>query len=373
MDWDPADEPWFNLTSFNFSDWSENFTDGDENLTFLPFNETFHLTKIPISKSDIVGSVIYVVFSILALIANSVVIVLLYKRGRKRSVFDITVGSLVFADLLTAVGFLATTTMFYIIMNAAHVNESSLRLVFIFLEMSIFCFIVSLLHILLITIERLYALFCPLKYRQNTTKTKAKVPIVFIWMISLAATCIDAFLLNGQQAEHYLGIMTFASGGILCALYGLIAVKIIRLKKHNKFKWNKDHLVLMNSLAVTVSFLACLFPFAIGLLGIGDAKEHMYLLSSFTAVKLLLDPVLYFYVSFWKGRKAARRQFRMLTAATFINMTCTASNTNISFSQLESNTRNNNDSQSADGADFATLSKNADFRRFTKKMSVMCT
>ena len=368
MDWNFTN--WDNSSFFNFTDWDENHTFIDDNKTYN-FPATF-----PLRVTDYVGSTIFISFSFFALIANTIVLILLYKRGKMRSVFDITVGSLVTSNLLISIAFLANTALFLTILKSDTWSGSILRILAIFFDFSIFCFIVSLLHIILITFERMYALFRPIQYRQKVTKRHAKMYIAAIWMTSLAIIIINMFAFTNRKAETFdkvLGILTLASGAILCVLYGTIAIKVVHLKRQSTLKWRKERLVLINSLAVTVSFLACLLPFSISLIWYDTMQKYSYVLASFIAVKLLLDPVLYFYVSFWKSKREAKRRFRLLTAASFVNMTGTAMNMAAAgLSQIELQARNNNkESEKKISCDFATLSQNEEFRKFTKRMSTI--
>lgn len=355
----------------NDSEWDANMTGWLANLTECDGNETNgSLVSYKFSNKEYASIIIYILFSSLAVIGNTAVLRLLYKRGCRRTVFDITVGSLVIADLCTAIGFLSSNITFITTMKTATVSEGVEKFFNIFFEFTIFCFVVSILHVILITTERLYALFSPLKYRQIATKNRAKVPIIITWIASLAGSLAHAFAFKADQSDKAIGLMIIVSSGVLCLLYGIIAIKIIFLKRKSMFKSRKDHLVLMNSLVVTVSFLACLLPLAIGLLGANKNNGSTYLLSSFVAIKLLLDPILYFYVSFWKGRRETRRRVRFFTIAALASNTFIESNSNgTGISTIDLAARSNSIGCQDQKQALAALSKNKDFRRYTKTMS----
>ena len=347
----------------------ENISECDDN--FL-HNETDFIdaqTSYQISSTECAAIVIYILFSFLALVGNAVVLRLLYKRGNRRTVFDITVGSLVVADLCTASGFFSSTVAFLIILKRDEISKSMETFFDVFFEFTIFCFIVSILHIILITTERLYALFFPLKYRQAATKKRARVPIVIIWMASSTGSLVHALVFKGHQSDKAIGLVIIVSSGILCIMYSIIAIRIVLLKRKSQFKSKKDRIVLINSLAVTISFLACLLPLAFGLLGANSGSDSTYLLSSFVAIKLMLDPVLYFYVSFWKGRRETERRLRLFTAVAFSTTSFMGSNTNVSRASRINSTTSNNDCDIKQKEAFTKFSKSKEFRRYKKTMS----
>jgi len=309
---------------------------------------------------------IYITFSFLALVGNVVVLRLLYKRGNRRTVFDVTVVSLVFADLCTAIGFLGSTISCIVILKTKGVSRSIDHLFEVFFTLTVFCFIASILHIILITVERLCALFSPLKYRQIVTKKGITLPILIIWMTSLSGSFANA-LIEVEQSNEVIGIVIVVSSGILCVMYSIIAIKILYLKRRSMFRSKRDRIVLMNSLAVTISFLVCLLPLAFGLLGVDKTYESTDLLSSLVAVKLLLDPLLYFCVSFWKTRRETKRRWRSLAVATI---------TTTSFSGRDSNRGLHNDTNAhctksdlEKKKDNANSCKSEEVRRYTKIMS----
>ena len=353
---------------FNYSSMLDDILELEYNLTC--FDEDDNLDYEPsyqISNIEYATVSIYITFSFLALIGNAVVLRLLYKRGHGRTVFDVTVASLVFADLCTAIGFLASNISFLVILKTDDVSKSVEKFFDVFYEFTIFCFIASILHVILITAERLCALFFPLKYRQVVTNKGIRMPILIIWMTSLSGSLLHAFVLKGKQSDRAIGIVIVVSSGLLCVMYSIIALKILYLKRKSMFRSKKDRIVLMNSLAVTISFLVCLLPLALGLLGVDKSSKSTGFLSSLVAVKLLLDPLLYFYVSFWKSRRETKRRWRSLAVATF---------TTTSFSGRDSNTglHNGRDvhctkSELEKKKDIATLCNSKEIRRYTKTMS----
>ena len=325
------------------------------------------------NKPMIAGCWIYIVFSFLALIANTIVLVLLRRRGKQRTLFDLTVASLVLADLIISVTFLAGTIVYLVYLNTGSPISTTIEKMLMALEVTnSYCFIVSLLHVILITVERLGALFSPFKYRQVVTKHRIKIVIVSIWLLSSISIAFSLHVFKNMIEQKILGIIVFVSGGLLIVMYLIIAVRLMSLKKLNK-KWKMEKRVLGNSLAVTVTFLTCLFPFAVAMINtdINWAISYGYLCTSFVSVKLFLDPVLYFFVSFWKGRKAEKKRFRALTLATFYNMTFASSNNNLCNDLDASTLKNIPCPQRNNRVEFATLSKNEDFQKWITRMKTL--
>ena len=246
---------------------------------------------------------ISLVFAFLSVVANVIVLVILRKKGNRRTVFDLTIASLFTTDLLAASCYLSFVVLhlsvFYLGRRQPFFSRFSIYLAGFF-------FVLSLLHVLFITVQRLYAIFYPLKCRQVMTKTRVKYLIILLWTISLSI--LPVFFLQ-TRTNPLFGILIFSTGGMLCFLYVIITVKVYKLLKTKRFDWHKEHRILLNSTGVTLSFFACLSPYGYASISRSMSKDFTFY-ASFVSINFLFDPLLYFYFSYWLSRRDAQRSRR---------------------------------------------------------------
>ena len=161
---------------------------------------------------------------------------------------------------------------------------------------------------LLITFLRFCAMLWPLKFRQYATKALVKVSIAVTWMLS----GIGVFLvIIFGDTSYSTAMIIFISGGLVCCAYIIIAVKISLLRKRKQFASKKEHRVLLNSLGVTISFFACLLPFACQQAFSQVSSRVDYQLAlSIMPVNFIADPLLYFYFSYWLAKRDKIKRIR---------------------------------------------------------------
>ena len=244
--------------------------------------------------------------SLLGIIANNVVIFILYKKGNHRKVFDLTIASLSVTDLLSCTS--AVTNSIYGLVFYSIQRKSDRNLI---LRIAGFFFLLSLFHVLLITVLRFFAIFWPMKYRQNMTKAKIKKLIATIWILSLAAMSAVYYTFKNQKLHPLFAIIIFSLGTVVTSIYILIAVKIFLLLKKKQFDWKNEHRVLLNSVGVTISYFAFFSPYAASTMTARNHKQTEYeFLLSITLINFLLDPLFYFYFSYWNNRRIENRRNR---------------------------------------------------------------
>ena len=261
------------------------------------FNDTEKSTHFDFER--FVAYVIGLTCSLLAVVANTLVLVILRRKKQQIKPFDLIIASLSFTDLLTSicctiyVGY--EIAFLFIIAKDAQtykpISEIASNVSGIF-------FILSLLHVLLITFLRFCAIFWPLKFRQFATKALSKVLIALIWTMTVGASLMFAM---AENASNTTAVIIFATGGLVGFAYIMIAIKICILVKKKQFVWNKEHRVLLNSFGVTISLFACLLPFAFH----ETSNEHISeeFVNSLLSINFLIDPLLYFYFSYWLSKR----------------------------------------------------------------------
>lgn len=300
------------------------------------FNESFNATNGTCDTPDpgiprvqFVAIGIIMGFSFLAIFANITVMRLVYKKRHRRSLFDLTVCSLVTADLMTSLTFIGTGIVIMSDQNQGEKASLKVQKGFqltseLFEKISIYCFTSSILHIVLITAERLFGVLAPFIYRRVATKFKTKIIIASIWVFSLGLAMVKAFAYNEVVSGKILAIIILASGGLLSVIYGIIAVKVYSMRTQKTWTTNRESSVLTNALAVTLSFVVSTFPFAISTIyeeGSAWVRKYGQLCLSLVATKLLFDPLLYYIINHY-GRepKKTRKRSRAQQVAAFFNI-----------------------------------------------------
>ena len=248
----------------------------------------------------------------LGTIANIFVLAILRKKGNQRTVFDLMIVSLSVADLLTclsAYAYAVYQLVLYLLPQntrgdtAASIIKSSLNIITSFL------YLLSLVHVLLITFQRFCAIFWPIRYRQVMTKTLIKKIIATMWVFLLASYSVAKTFSDHKKENPINGVIIFALGGTFLSFYMMITVKICILLKKKQFHSKTEHRVLLNSFGVTISYFACFSPYAyLTLMREKFSAREYSLITAITLVNFVLDPLFYFYFSHWLNRRDENRR-----------------------------------------------------------------
>ena len=249
---------------------------------------------------------------LLGTVANIIVLIILHKKGTQRTVFDLTIASLSVTDLLTCLsgyGYAACELALYHFPHSRNDASEASSISGTVLKIASFFFVLSLLHVLLITFQRFCAIFWPIRYRQVMTKTLIKKIIATMWIFLLVLYSVAFVLFEHKKDNPMNGIIIITFGGILLSIYIMITVKICLLLKKKQFDWKAEHRVLLNSFGVTISYFACFSPYAYLTLMKGNASSVEFdLFMAITLVNFVLDPLFYFYLSYWLNRRDENRR-----------------------------------------------------------------
>ena len=283
---------------------NQTFTIGNQS---APFNSTTRSQLATLIASISISSIC----CFLGTVANLIVLIILRKKGNQRTVFDLTITSLSVTDLLaclTGNGFIVyqTTPSLFLHKNDA-TKDSSRGLAG--LKIAGFFLFLSLLHILLITFQRFLAIFWPIKYRHVMTKSLIKKLIAMTWIVLLILWPVLTSIVLLKRVSPINGIIIFALGAIVSTIYVMIAVKSFLLVKKKQFNWKAEHRVLLKSFGVTISYFACFSPYAYFTLMKRSFSANEYdFIMTLTLTNFVLDPLFYFYFSYWLNRRDENRR-----------------------------------------------------------------
>lgn len=192
--------------------------------------------------------------AILAVLGNSFVIAAFMRFKNLRTRTNYFVVGLVAADIL--VGLLSIpfwiTTMISIWLQSVSWMKSSL-LYRAFIALDVFSGIASILHLLLISLERLYAIGCPVRHRVSSTRSYI-LAASLSWCLTLIVTVLFA------AQKHFTRFLVL----LFCFLVPLIMIcftyitlwLLVKFQKHDSNFWNRNKEI---KLSLTIFFVILLF------------------------------------------------------------------------------------------------------------------
>ena len=251
----------------------------------------------------------WLAFGSAAFVLNIFEAITIIKIKKYKSVFGLTLLSLCNADIIGALSFAVCGTLrlieysgretILIVPNSKF--EKSWKAGHAALFFAVFS---SFLHVLIIAVQRLFAVFFPLKFKVLFTYKGCATLLIFAWLLCLSLSILafrsvmTLFLVSYWTTLTVNCLLILAYSAICCKT--LLAVKhrrslTIRSKSGGDGATKK---VILVSLAVTVCFLVCTFVFPIYYLFVlCKWPNPMYhVVTSMIAINPFVDPLLYFYL-----------------------------------------------------------------------------
>ena len=254
-------------------------------------------------------------FGSAAFILNILEAVAILKIRKYKSVFGLTLLSLCIADIFGGLSFAICGLLrliessgretIYIVSNSKFKKSYQVGHAALFFSVSS-----SFFHVLIIAMQRLLAVFSPLKFKVLFTYKICAILLALTWLLSLAL-CVLAF-----YSVLILFFVTFYTTFIVCIVLVIIYAAIcyqtmLTTKRRRAMAVNSadsDSMmkVIRVSLTVTIAFLVCTFLHPVYYLFVnGKIPNPMYhLVTSIIAVNPFLDPLIYFF--FFHGAKIVR-------------------------------------------------------------------
>ncbi len=263
--------------------------------------------------TDKFGGWVNIAAGFLGLTANITQLILMRREADQNdSVFARSLLSLGVADLLTSLMILLRGILVILIF---YLNEYQILLYDSQGEMYaayIFTLSLTFTHVIYVATQRVIAVAFPFKVKQILTKTRSRIILTSLWVLSLAfasTTFIEGSSDIAVLIFHYLVLMT---GLILVAMYSVICYKTIHRHPVNneseemrRRRQQSDKEVLLYSIAVTVVFMWCNFPLAI----IRTRKDYTRRVENAFQLLFVLNPffdtMVYFTYSYFKRRRRA--------------------------------------------------------------------
>ena len=253
----------------------------------------------------------YIVFEVIALLGilfNLAQITFIIRHKNTKIPFDISVLGLCVADLFSVIIWLSI----YIYRHLLENKVVLFRQKYVFI-ISLGGFFVlassSLFHTLFIAMQRVFAVFFPLKFRIFFTRKSCFACLVVIWFVSF----LVGFLATRFEFYKVFSVSVLACGVSLIFCYIFVCLGVYRQSKtissmtvSNRSQNRNNKRTIIYCVMVTVLYIICTFPVAI-LLGWIGIRDDVYLEAA--ALWLMeLNPVsnslLYFVLNSRKQMKS---------------------------------------------------------------------
>ena len=216
----------------------------------------------------------YLFLSITAVLGNTVVITAVWRdplKTLRSSPTNFMLLSLAIVDLMVGLVLAPGTFVFYFSLAMKEDPWTSLLPVFIF---SHFFLIVSVGHILLLTIDRYFALAKPVKYRLIVTKKRVAIASSSIWVFCCPFAVLTSLLQKHFLVLHFIYTIVVWLSSESFGLVNFVTLK--QLYKHHKTRimnensqsnkallYEREKKVFVVILSVILAFYFCFLPWLV--------------------------------------------------------------------------------------------------------------
>ena len=256
----------------------------------------------------------FIAVGLLIIVANIVEIVYI-SRNKHKNTFEKLLLSLAISDLLVGITATVYKTSDFLLGKKPWLNEEVAATVFMF--SSIF----SLKNLLVLTTDRFLAIRFPIKHRILVTARRTNILIISIWVVSgVGGVGSNLILIFGLKTgnDYFMmisAVLIISIGAIIsiiycCIIRFLLTRQVIvtakpgdekvlqRIKGLFRDPQKAERTVLLSCIIVTVTFIICMFPFAIEYLRYRNAEKLTFASKMLIILNSLLNPFVYFFNNF---------------------------------------------------------------------------
>ncbi len=282
-----------------------------------------------IYKKEKMEELILVLLSSLTIALNLAETIMISKTKVGIKPYEKLLCSLSISDLLVAITVFVFKMFDLLWSDVSFLKEDMFS---VFLLFSLIC---SVCNSLAITVDRLIAVKFPIKHRIKITNRKMNVIISIVWFLCVLQIALYTSFWLLLYEDNLIKILRFVSGCLL--VYGLFAVTAYiyifylsyKAKKatttestHKQAKqkpssffgpqYSKERRVFFTCCIVTLSYVACSYPFAIEILIINDAMDVSFPSKLILLLNSATNPFIYFFKGYFE-RKAQTLNRRVQT------------------------------------------------------------
>ena len=206
------------------------------------------------------------IVAILAMFGNSLVIAAFTRFKKLRTRTNYFVVGLAAADILVSllsIPFWIATLVSIWLESVSWMNSSLLYRAFIALD--VFSGIASILHLLLISLERLYAIGWPVKHRVSSKRSYLLAAFI-AWCLTLVATVLFVPQKNITHFPRFFVLLVcFLVPLILICVTYITMWLLVKFQKHDSNCWNsyKEVKLILTIFFVIILFIVAWTPFMV--------------------------------------------------------------------------------------------------------------
>ena len=267
----------------------------------------------PSSDTDVfTHRIVEAVLGFIVIVFNVAEILILKKKGRKRKILENLILSLSWADLFVGLTYIIYGICKIILIY--HPTSSTLQVIMNLAKLGLsFTIVASVLHLIVIAIDRFYAIQCPFEYRVVMRKKRIVVMIITIWISSIVAIALIVllpFAMNLPPAKigTFQAWLIFTTAAAMILVYGYLAYYLFSryqriLAKGNccyqgkTISYHDQKRDINFCICIVVAFILCCFPSAVAWL----LPQSVTLLDAIGKELLVsnsfINPILYLWKS----------------------------------------------------------------------------
>ncbi|XP_065056390.1 probable G-protein coupled receptor 34 [Rhopilema esculentum] len=254
-------------------------------------------------EEHVAWAISIMVVGTVSVITNLIQVVICLLKRKQKTVFDVSILSLSAADMLASSMFFLQGLRRLLTKQGMVVHTVMLRFAYTGCYFSVSS---SCLHIIFIAVQRLILIRQPLRSKGFFTFRRVLLAVFTIWFLSAIFACLSAFRLF---PPHAMSFYIFGSGTLIVLAYSLISARFRKVSKGVADIGNRsggsavrNEVVIMHAFAIMLTFVICTFPYGVARFFSHSSVFYMVCDIIF-ALNPLLDPILYFFMSFCRHRR----------------------------------------------------------------------
>ena len=282
-------------------------------------NTTKSATVAPVRVNWYYSARFWVSFGVAGSILNVFEAVFIYSKRKHRTGFGLTLASLCAADFLGGLCFLIAGALrlaeylgpltVEIIPNTSFSSSWQAGHAALFFSVG-----TSFIHILIIALQRLFAVVSPILFKVWFTRKRCAFILIATWLVLFLSGIVGYFFVQGIWTVSYYLMLVVGICLIIC--YTLICLKSWRDARKRQLmmpsieqKSDVEKTVSI-SLAITIAFLVCTCPQAVFYLYINDDQDLTlyHIVNCVISANPCLDSVIYFAFYHDCSRKEGNKQ-----------------------------------------------------------------
>ena len=259
-----------------------------------------------ISEVGLIVSLNYAIFGFAGLITNMALLVMLFRIRNEKTPFNRTLASLAIANITSDVFFATVGIVFALDSVKETLDTSEWNFFFKMIYINRGFVMIALSHVTLIAIQRFVAVQFPIHFKRVLTTRVIIIMLCLCWLIPIALSLPAFFDVKENNEDRILSYSFLAFGVVLifCYTWILNTLRIqyrlsrtMRNSNNSSLNKKQNLKLLLNSVGVTALFITLVSPYAISSLNREDI-DRRYQMSSLIVVRTVVDPLVYFFVSF---------------------------------------------------------------------------